>query len=391
MTQRETKLLRIFLVLAGVLAPAGLLYATVLGPYWNVQRERAELQEEVDGNEKLIAQRLKEKQQLERWRLLSLPGAPGKDGKLDTGKAELEYTKFLRPLLEDCGFYDVHTQSASQAKSAPQGKKPPPHVILQFHVTAKGDLAGLIKFFEKMDRAPYVHRVKSLSLAAKDGKGPKDLEKLTMTITIEAVIVNRSEKHVNLVGRMMAVDAVAGLQRGPIGLAMVPWAVSPVGPASPARPSAGRRYADILARNIFVGQRKQVEPPKEIVKKTEKPKEKPKSADLREEYRLVQINHTNVESPKVKANEAYLWSKNMKETEGYKQLHENNRFTYLAGKEAKVLRIGHREMYFQDTKTEKIYVIGMGEMMADVVQRPLDAKDIQRLGLPGKRESAKND
>src|SRR5262245_56715414 len=93
MTQREQKLLWILLAVGAVLVPAALLYFVVLEPYWTYKRELAALEDEVDENEVLIAQRLKDKRQMERWRMLSLPG-PDRSAKGDknAGKGE-NYSK----------------------------------------------------------------------------------------------------------------------------------------------------------------------------------------------------------------------------------------------------------------------------------------------------------
>src|SRR5262249_35040549 len=87
------------------------------------------------------------------------------------------------------------------------------------------------------------------------GERPDELD---VTMTIEALIMTGAEKRDYLQPgpdkRMLALEVLVGLRRGPIGLGFVPWVAGPTGPLGPpilAEPP--RQYASISGKNIFFG------------------------------------------------------------------------------------------------------------------------------------------
>src|SRR5262249_42776782 len=203
----------ILIVLGGVVAPLLLIWVTFLSPYLAGRSELAALEEEINDKDALIAIKLKEKRQVERFRFMSLSGSPN--------QAAEQYHNFLRPVTDKSGLrlekLQPQVPDPKTMVTAP-GKKGPPHTVIPFNIDAKGDLASVVRFLELMDKAPYAHRVKSLNLNqdSKDNPGW-----LNVKIAIETMIVAKAERHAHLAGRLAALDALNGLRRGPIGIAMV--------------------------------------------------------------------------------------------------------------------------------------------------------------------------
>jgi hypothetical protein len=315
-----------------------------------------------------------DKKLLDKARLMSLPPKPD--------LAVSEYSKYLQPLLTQSGLVldSFTTPSVAEAKpttTTPQNAKKPTHQVLAFQVRAKGDLKALVKALERLQKTPLVHRVKALSIDRMDASAGATNNRLNIGMTIEAMIVGRSEgRPNNLLGidpRMVALDGIAALQGGPTGLALVPWVVGPTGPVAQRRlegEMAHRYYSDIARRNPFVGASK---PPP--------PREEP-DADI-EVAEYVRLDTTNVDG-----REAFLRNLIFKTSpiriravprsgyDTFRVMNENRSKTILRGK---VLRIDQRDVYFQ--VKEDIYGIHIGQTLADAMRRPLNNGELEDLEL----------
>jgi hypothetical protein len=397
MTQRERKMMLVLIVLGGVVAPVLLIWVTFLSPYLAGRSELAALEDEITEKDALIAVKLKEKRQVERFRFMSLSGPPN--------QAAMQYENFLRPVLRNSGLVvDKIQPQVPDAKTlapaaGPAGKKPPPHIVIPFNVDAKGDLASIVKFLELMDKGPYAHRVKSLNLTqdSRDNRGW-----LNVKIAIEAMIVNKAERHANLSGRLAALDALNGLRRGPIGIAMVPWTLTPVGPtwrnATPDTkigkpPPDGRNddYASIAKRNPFVGLKPPQFSPTEDIEVDLGPPE-PTGPDMRRWWTLSEIRYTNQDNFNFRPRMATLrnWFEGPGGTLGYQKLldipmsgYDKFRIRDENGKRdivtAQVLKIEDREVYF--SVEGKYYSIYMGQSVLQAMQQQVPRAQLERLGI----------
>src|SRR5262249_37558398 len=137
MTQRERQRMKIIAIAAGIFGAGLVIYMTFLGPYLAGQDELARLEEDTHEKDRLIAQKKKERQQVERFRFMSLVGPQN--------EAVIHYDKFLQQTLKASGLasgaeIQVPASEAKQA-AAQGGKKPPPHTALTFIVVSRGELA----------------------------------------------------------------------------------------------------------------------------------------------------------------------------------------------------------------------------------------------------------
>src|SRR5262245_27437081 len=398
MTQRERNMMRILIVLGGVVAPALLIWMWLLSPYLTGRSELAALEEEINDKDALIAVKLKEKRQVERFRFMSLSGSPN--------QAAEQYQNFLRPVIDNSGLRleKLHSQvpDPKTIVTAP-GKKGPPHTVIPFNVDAKGDLASVVKFLELMEKASYAHRVKSLNLTQDSRDNPGWLN---VKIAIETMIVAKAERHANLAGRLAALDALNGLRRGPIGIAMVPWALSPVGPTwNDKNPEAkskvvvgkpkpeGRAddYAAIAKRNPFIGLVKappQFSPEVDVGEiDTE-----PSGPDMRKWWTLSEIRYTNQDNFSFRPRMATLrnWFEGPGGTLGYQKLldipmsgYDKFRIRDESGKRdlvtAQVLKIDDREVYF--SVEGKYYSIYMGQSVLQAMKQQVPRAQLERLGI----------
>ena len=84
MTQRERKRMMIVLTAAGIFGAGLVVYLTFLGPFFAGRDELARLEDDNRDKDRLIAVKRKEKQQVERFRFMSLSG-PQNEGHLVPG------------------------------------------------------------------------------------------------------------------------------------------------------------------------------------------------------------------------------------------------------------------------------------------------------------------
>jgi uncharacterized protein (TIGR03067 family) len=425
MTQREQNMAAAVGCVAGTFVVGVIFYFFYLVPSWAIADDMVGLEQEIADKKVQVDKLAAEKRRLERFRLMSLPSVD----------AQLQYVKFLEPLLKECGFEDrVVTPHKVVAQKAAQGKKPPPHKPITFGVEAKGELANVVKFLVAMDRAPVVHRIKTLSLASETGTSGSKPGRLTIRMTIEGLIVHGSERRSrNLTGpdsRLIGVNALSALRGGPTAIALVPWVLGPGGPLdrgrSPERPDLNRLfadalkqakikgvpfwkeeeaihhayYADMVKRNIFLGGQPPPRPPEPKkpfeVDPDDPGDERPTDAKSFNILKVITLSMIKRTPGKDAEYEGMLHNKRKRENElgEYTRLSKSHsgyqKFAFRDGYgkpavEGVVLRIDARDVYY--SAKGGIYKLSMGDSLYTSLLHPLTPGELRLAGLaPQKKE-----
>jgi hypothetical protein len=362
---RPTNWKRIFIT-AGVVIGLGMLFLrSFVFPYQENRKKLLTVEDERDTRDRDYRLFQREKKRLESDRLLGLP---------NKSQAQDEYIGYLQKLLEKCGFEarpDV-TPIGSDLRAA-AGKKTG-HVAVSFVVRAYGPWTSVVKFLEKFQRTPLLHRLRVWSVDV-PGSTKGTPSRLTLNMTIEALMVNRNEKRPEeLWGvdvRLVAVDALLGLNRMPAGWATLLRAQALLPPELPKR-----SYTEMPRLNPFVGGIPLSErdlAAEDLAKKNQAAK------DLKNAQAKASLVFTQDSEPK----EALLV---VPTADGKKatsiKLKLGGTFPVWEGKNAKVLRIDHYKVYFQFDG--KIHSIHIGEKMKEALdQQPLSASESKTLGLGG--------
>jgi hypothetical protein len=228
---------------------------------------------EIDDLEKKIAEtsaKLKKVRDdapvLQHYRRLSLP--------TDLNLAARDYREDVRALLfkhqvQDLEFRDEQPRGKStlvKQEYDPVQKKPvkaPLWTSIQYQVQFKTKMANLVDMIKDFQSTPRMHRIKQLTVERADEK--KEGELLAVQMTFEGISILDADKYQKKTGLedvkfsvAGAADTVAALLKAPSELAMLGWAISPMGPkeyVAPLNPplAAVRNYSDINRRNLFMG------------------------------------------------------------------------------------------------------------------------------------------
>jgi hypothetical protein len=220
-------------------------------PYRDNLIKQRGLEDEYDNQRREFLVFQKEKKRLERDRLLGLPH--------NLNQAERDYLDYLQNLLKKCGF-DANpavqqTGADYRTLSSSAGGKKSGHIAVTYLVSTQGTWTSVVKFLESFQRTPILHRLKSWTVdspGSSKGSSSKLPPKLTLNVTIEALMVNRNEQRPdNLWGidpRLIAVDAILGLNRMPTGWATLLRAQALLQPEMPER-----NYVQVPKLDPFVG------------------------------------------------------------------------------------------------------------------------------------------
>jgi hypothetical protein len=353
---------KLILTTAAVVVVFGLLFLKGFWfPYQDNRRKLLGAEEEYDSQRRELLAFLKDKKRLERDRLIGLPR--------NLNQAEREYIDYLQSLLSKCGF-DAHpdvqqTGADFRTLSSAPGKKAG-HIAVTYLVRTHGSWTSIVKFLESFQRTPFLHRLKTWTVDAT--ASTKGSPKLTLNVIIEALMVNRNEQRPdNLWGvdpRLIAVDALLALNHIPAGWATLLRPQALLLPEMPARD-----YAEVPRLNPFVGGI----PISDVdLEAKEKKKEKQKR-EAQGKARLVMTMESHDRAILVVPAETDKTTEITLKCDGT--------FPLWDGKSAKILRICHREVYFQFDS--KIYVIKIGEQVREALERPLSVSEGKSLGLPG--------
>jgi hypothetical protein len=261
MTQRER---RLAMLLGGVAVVGGLFlaYQLLLRPLQDYATTIAALDDEIAEKEKELQKARKDKQRLERWRLMSLPVHPAHRN--DTALASREYGKYLDDLFRNRLLIESFTPVNAPAPPAQAGK-PRPYTALSFNVRGKATLGNFVKLLRDFQQTPLLHKIKSLTIERVENTAAlrkKRDDVVTVAMTVEALVVTGAERRpTNLLGvdhRLLALDALTVLRRGPAAIALVPSVAGPTGLLGKqllaANAPPDRTYDDIAKKNIFQGQ-----------------------------------------------------------------------------------------------------------------------------------------
>ncbi len=375
MTIRERNLMFTLLTVLGVGGGGLLFYKFLWAPLSDYRRQIATLEQENSDKEFQLMKLAKDRLHLERLRHMGLPS--------NLGQATSQYQEFLRKLLENSGMTVESVVPSLQAGRDPKDAKKSGHVTLTFNVKAHGPLSALVKSLDVAKRTPLLHRVKSYlierppdSLASRDRAG-----QLNVTMVVEAVVVNRSEKRSeSLFGvdpRVAQVDALVALRRGPMGLASLMWAVSPTGPMGQkvfAKNASQRAYESIALQDVFAGK----PPPVVSIPR-------PSGPNVLEHIYLASITLSN---RTFRQHEAFLRNHlaHPSKTPQIRVSTDSGLAKFRIRDEdddvifeGQVLRIDPRDLYFQ--VGEDTYVIHIDETLAYALRRPLSDAELAKVGL----------
>jgi hypothetical protein len=203
-------------------------------------------------------------------------------------------------------------------------------------------------------------------------------ERMTVRLQVEALIVGGPDKHwTSLSGlddRLVVLDVIAGHFGGPVGLAQVPWLVSPQGVRPPpvlAQTAVPRNYSDIARALLFSGQ-------------PETTTSKRGFLDYGDVRQFVKLNMISWDS-KLKRGEANLYNQLTNQDirlrdddSGFKQfvIRDDDFEVKVRGA---VLKISNRDVYF--SVDGEIYAIHIGDSVADAMWETVPAEEAKQLGL----------
>jgi hypothetical protein len=365
MTQREKRMLRGVLLVGGGIAAVFFGYQLLLAPLLAYDRQINALQSEIETKRAEVARIRKELQQVERWRLLSLPADP----ELDT-----KYIGYLWDLADRSGLEKVsirpNPRPADAGRNGPPGSAPkkPVYTPLSFTITGQGRLKDVQKLLRSFQATPLDQKIRNLTLEVASGQKVED--RLNVTLVVEAITLDKADKvQPNLIGpdeRLAELSLLIGLRGGTGALAMVPWALGPRGPFGRPQlalggPTPGRKYELLHERNIFTG----LKPPAKAIKPS-----------TEYEDRIAELIFLNSISGDSRDRRAYLtdWYHNHKTL----TLAPDKTFTLYDVKDAtgkrrtasgRVLRIDSDQVYFESDG--KVYEMRLGASLAEAMRTPL--------------------
>lgn len=170
MNAREKLLL---IALVGIVGLPGLFYGGKRfwwNPLMEYREQASKLQDDVDRVNEDVRRFREGQVNLNKARLRSLPASPE--------QASAVYHKYLKELLIDSGLSVDETTPQNVVKVKPAAPIPGVtavgHQILPFTVRVNGELSALVTALEAMQKTPYEHRVKSLTVDRSEAAGGKN-------------------------------------------------------------------------------------------------------------------------------------------------------------------------------------------------------------------------
>jgi hypothetical protein len=292
-------------------------------PLQEYNRTIDRLSDERDTEDGKVRNFMRDKKQLALGRMRSLPGTPD--------QAAAEFMSQLEPLLKKSGLDVDSIQKSSVAKAKVvtpiPSVKETGHQIVTFTVNVRGELAQLVKALEKMQSAPYEHRIRDITIERENVSTKKGTtDKLNVRMIVEALLVAKA----------------------PVKGTTPPSSFDPktLIPQSPTE----RNYSLIAKKNIFVGAIPYVEkksPPKTIpVEPVEEGPERP--PEYTPQY--VYLTQTLPEQ-----RTAYIFNrvyggtekKLIAEKTGWDEFQISDELGEYVFFRAKLLKVEQREIYFQ--------------------------------------------
>ena len=377
MNPREMKLM----IVLGVIVIGGggsiAFYSWFYKPFMDYGSTIAKLEKANRDKRDLKEETYKEMQNLERLRNMSLSPKP------EVAKAE--YDTYLSTLLSNCKLvYDLRAGVISDVKG-PGGGNPnavrPGHQILSYEVrVAKADLRNVVRALDLIQKTPLVHRIKSLTIERVDTSAKNTTDQVKVQMTIESLIVSRAEPRpggpLALDQRLIVLEAWSTLNRGPGGIALLPWLGYPTGPFAnrQTNPEAAyRQYADIGRKNIFIGP---------------VPAYKPPEVNEFPDAGFPIADYVRLDTCDPTSKEAFFRNLVFKVRpirvkavpgSGYDTFRVKNEWNTEDILRGKVLKVDQRDVYFQ--VQEEIYRVHIGQSLGEALSRPLTDAQIEAYGL----------
>ncbi len=389
MNPREKNLLVILIAIVGCGAALFIGVQWFWKPLQAYNKTIADLHEDNEKRADELQTFFKQRKKLDVARLKSLPtNAP---------LAASEYSRFLKTMLTDSGLAVEVIQPSTQATKV----KPSPlvpeikdvgHQTMTFTVRARGELSQLIKLMEQLQKTPYEHRIKELSISRLDtGYGAKTSSRLNINFTMETLLVAKTPAKQGLPPgidpRLVLAESIASMNAftaRPSGWGMIAAALQ-LKQETPM--PANREYADIGRKNIFVGAicgghptAAEKEGPTELKPKDADLLTKPPNENVPAYVRLdttVSSNHeASLRNLIYDTRPIKLIARKGSGYEFFKITDENRDYIFF---QAKVLAVESREVYFQ--VRDQIFKLGIGESLAQAMRNPLSFEDIIDLEL----------
>jgi len=198
MTSRERTLLTVVLSLLAGVGTIVLASSLFFQPLGEVKQQLAAEQAQIDQRlgeirrEQAYVARIKKlSPRLAQWKKLSLPGGDASKPeafKNHLNTLKIKYQQYLNHLLTQSKFQrPAVTPGSFDARNTPRfddrSKKPIYHT-LSFSLQGEADLAGVVKLFEELARTPLLQQVKSFSIARQGTS-----RNLAVKMTVEVLLV----------------------------------------------------------------------------------------------------------------------------------------------------------------------------------------------------------
>lgn len=373
-------------ILAGVIALAAVAYGGWLffvKPWLDLGDQIASVEDDIDRKSRLVRLKLKERTELEKYRLISLPENPD--------EAQADYDRYLSKLLAKSGFdgeflKPINLANQQQLRGAKgTSKKEPVYRPVLFEVRGRASLAALTKVLHEFKKTPLLHKIRTMHIEPVDKqKGSGDLR---VNMTIEAIIVQGAgKKPSNPAGiddNLVQLNVLTGLRGVPTGIPFIGWAIGPKGPLGRNQlvmADVNRDYGLIAKKNIFIGYvPKLPEPP------AAPEPEAPQAPDLRRYTFLYGIVSNEVRK------EAYLYNRytnrdiRLREPPsshtGFSLMDDENEEEQMKGE---VIRISYPDVYFK--ANGEVYRIRIGENLFQAMRNPVKSSELEELGIKSARK-----
>jgi hypothetical protein len=246
------------------------------------------------------------------------------------------------------------------------GIKEPGHQTMQFTINrARGELKQIVSALETIQRTPYEHRVKSMTIDRAQSGFAKTDRLLIVTLTLEVMLVAKTE---NKVGDILANSKLRDAVRLP----------------------QGRDYALINERNIFIGAEENIVKnllPPEKIKKQEviflPPEKGPERAKIDiEVWKHVRMSQTTPDRDEVHfRNIAYespefVVVANKKGYDTYRVMTEDKKHEFC---NFKVLRVDLHQIYLQ--VRDQVHVMQFRQSLFEALQTPATERQLFWAGV----------
>jgi hypothetical protein len=301
--------------------------------------------------------------------------------------AQSAYSYYLEKAVDRSGLTLGTIVPAALAKVKPAANMPEikdvGHQVMTFTLTARGDLAQVVKLMETLQTTPYEHRVRSVNLDRADMATAKSAgKKLVVNMVIETLLVagnpNRPGHPPGVNTKCLIYDHVASRS----GIAPTGWGL--IGNMVAIRlstPMPDRNYSRIADKNIFVGAIPIEQYPKQQPRKVVKAAPEQKSPGNIPAYiKLVQTVPTHQEAYLINLfyrNEEMKLSSNPKTGYQVRRVSDDyGTYIYLF---LKVLRVDSGVVFFQ--VYDQVYAIELGQTLASALEEPLSDEEIEAYSL----------